>query len=132
MVKQIELPKKVQNAISMAKEAREEAEKTNERAQAALRVAAFMLTQERDLSLRDAAELLGISHQRVQQLVETRAKTYQDRAARRHDGCDGRMLEADRRHGGTLQFNGGPVQNVDHVVGFCEECGAQGRWTEPR
>ena len=66
----VKLPAKVQNAILLARGAREEAEHQQERAQAALRAAARVLTQSVGLSVRDAAELLGISFQRVHQLTE--------------------------------------------------------------
>lgn len=63
------LPIKVQNTVDEANAARVIAEATTETAGALMSDAALALTKDARLSVRDAAELLGISHQRVQQLV---------------------------------------------------------------
>jgi len=62
------LLKKVHEAIA----AREIAEGATDAASALMTTAAQSLTADAKLSFRDAAELLGISHQRVQQLVAQR------------------------------------------------------------
>jgi predicted RNase H-like HicB family nuclease/predicted transcriptional regulator len=63
------LPIKVQSTVDEANAARVIAEATTETAGALMSDAALALTKDARLSVRDAAELLGISHQRVQQLV---------------------------------------------------------------
>lgn len=63
------LPIKVQSTVDEANAARVIAESTTEIAGALMSDAALALTKDARLSVRDAAELLGISHQRVQQLV---------------------------------------------------------------
>jgi predicted RNase H-like HicB family nuclease len=63
------LPVKVQRAVDEANEARVIAVATTGTAGALMADAALALTKDARLSVRDAAEFLGISHQRVQQLV---------------------------------------------------------------
>ncbi len=63
------LPKRVKDAVGEARAAREAAEKSGARAQRAFRAAVKALTERLGLSVRDAAELLGVSHQRVQQVA---------------------------------------------------------------
>ncbi|MGD1014546.1 MAG: type II toxin-antitoxin system HicB family antitoxin [Acidimicrobiales bacterium] len=63
------LPPALLNAVHEAKAAREIAEGATATASDLMTTAARALTEEAKLSLRDASELLGISHQRVQQLV---------------------------------------------------------------
>lgn len=63
------LPKDLADLARRAQQARAEAERAGSKAHEQAARAAKELT-ERGLSRRDAAELLGISHQRVQQLLE--------------------------------------------------------------
>jgi len=63
------LPKDLEELARRAQQARADAERAGAKAQEQAARAAKALT-ERGLSRRDAAELLGISHQRVQQLLE--------------------------------------------------------------
>lgn len=64
-----QLPKDLAEVASRANQARSDAERAGAKAQEQAARAVRALT-ERGLSRRDAAELLGISHQRVQQLLE--------------------------------------------------------------
>jgi predicted RNase H-like HicB family nuclease len=64
-----QLPKDLAEVARRAQQARVDAERAGTKAQEQAARAARALT-ERGLSRRDAAEVLGISHQRVQQLLE--------------------------------------------------------------
>jgi predicted RNase H-like HicB family nuclease len=64
-----QLPRDVAEVARQANQARAEAEQAGAKAQEQAARAVRALT-DRGLSRRDAAELLGISHQRVQQLLE--------------------------------------------------------------
>jgi predicted RNase H-like HicB family nuclease len=68
---EIRLPPDLTAAIQRSRRTRERAEREREHAQEETRAAAKALIDE-GVSLRDAGELLGLSHQRVQQLVGTR------------------------------------------------------------
>jgi predicted RNase H-like HicB family nuclease len=68
-IRPVVLPVKVQSTVDEANAARVIAEATTATAGALMSDAALALTKDVRLSVRDAAELLGISHQRVQQLV---------------------------------------------------------------
>jgi predicted RNase H-like HicB family nuclease len=61
----------LRTAIQRSRRTRERAEREQENAQTQTRAAAEALVKE-GVSLRDAGELLGLSHQRVQQLVQAR------------------------------------------------------------
>ncbi len=65
----IRLPADLRTAIRRSRRTRERAEREHENAQEQTRAAAEALVDE-GVSLRDAGELLGLSHQRVQQLVQ--------------------------------------------------------------
>ena len=67
----IRLPADLRTAIQRSRRTRERAERERENAQDQTRAAAEALVDE-GVSLRDAGELLGLSHQRVQQLVQAR------------------------------------------------------------
>jgi len=64
-----QLPAPVVEAIEEAEAARNEADTASARAATAKAAAARALVREAHLSMRDAAEVLGVSHQRVQQLL---------------------------------------------------------------
>ena len=68
-LEEVRLPTEARDAIRRSRRARSEAEQQREEAQAATSEAARALVQELHLGLRDAGELLGLSYQRVQQLV---------------------------------------------------------------
>ena len=70
LIEQIRLPARVRTAISRSRTARRQAKRERDRAQLAMKAAAETLVEEVGLGLRDAGELLEISHQRVQQLVK--------------------------------------------------------------
>jgi predicted RNase H-like HicB family nuclease len=65
----VRLPEPARQAVARAREARQQAQQAQEAALAATRKAVRVLVHDGRLSTRDAAELLGISHQRVAQLV---------------------------------------------------------------
>jgi predicted RNase H-like HicB family nuclease/predicted DNA-binding protein (UPF0251 family) len=65
----VRLPAVVQNIVYEATAARAMADAATEAVGELTSAAALALTRDARLSLRDAAELLGVSHQRVQQLV---------------------------------------------------------------
>jgi predicted RNase H-like HicB family nuclease len=64
----VRLPEPARQAVATARQARQHAQQAREAALGATRKAARVLVHG-GLSTRDAAELLGISHQRVAQLV---------------------------------------------------------------
>lgn len=70
---EVHLPAEVRRELTRAHALRERSERAQRDARDALSVAAVDLTARFGLSRRDAAELLGLSHQRVQQLVDARS-----------------------------------------------------------
>lgn len=64
-----ELPDHVQESVQRALAEREIADAVNRSASDAVTEASVALVKDAHLSLRDAADVLGLSHQRVQQLV---------------------------------------------------------------
>ena len=66
---QIHLPRRARQALQRSATLRERARRDRAEAHAATADAASVLVDELDLGMRDAAELLGVSHQRVQQLL---------------------------------------------------------------
>jgi predicted RNase H-like HicB family nuclease len=69
LIEEIRLPGEARRAIRRSSAARLEAESGRERAQRATRAAAELLVKRLGLGVRDAGELLGLSYQRVQQLL---------------------------------------------------------------
>jgi predicted RNase H-like HicB family nuclease len=71
LIEEVRLPARVRSAISRSRTARRQARRERDRAQAVMKEAAETLVEDVGLGLRDAGELLEISHQRVQQLVKS-------------------------------------------------------------
>jgi predicted RNase H-like HicB family nuclease len=69
LVEDIRLPARVRSAVTRSRAARRQARRERAKAQAEMQKAAHVLVDRLGLGLRDAGELLDISHQRVQQLV---------------------------------------------------------------
>jgi len=69
VVEELRLPKPVQDRLARAIRGREQAEAAKEAALSMTREAAKALVRTSHLSTRDAAELLGLSPQRVQQVL---------------------------------------------------------------
>ena len=69
LVEELRLPHSARQAIRRSAAARVQAERGRENAQQATGAAAQLLVQRLGLGVRDAGELLGLSYQRVQQLV---------------------------------------------------------------
>jgi predicted RNase H-like HicB family nuclease len=67
---EIRLPARALRAVERSRRARRDADDERDKATAATVEAARTLVDELELGLRDAADLLGLSHQRVQQLVK--------------------------------------------------------------
>jgi predicted RNase H-like HicB family nuclease len=70
-LEEIRLPSHLLKAIRESRAARARAENERAKAHTVTAATARVLVKELDLGLRDAAELLGLSHQRVQQLVRS-------------------------------------------------------------
>jgi predicted RNase H-like HicB family nuclease len=68
-VEDVRLPACAEDALRRSSRARADAERRRTVAQAATARTAKILVEDLDLSLRDAGELLGLSYQRVLQLV---------------------------------------------------------------
>ena len=69
LVEEVRLPRRVRGAINASRARRLEVEQRRAEAHAATVRAARALVDDCHVGLRDAAELLGLSHQRVQQLL---------------------------------------------------------------
>lgn len=65
----VRLPKPIKASVERARKERAKAQAVQEEAAGATREAARALVEQGQLSVRDAADLLGLSHQRVQQLL---------------------------------------------------------------
>jgi predicted RNase H-like HicB family nuclease len=72
LIDDIRLPAKLRSSVRKARVARKRADTVQAKAQNSAASAARQLTGEMRLSLRDAGEVLGLSRQRVQQLVATK------------------------------------------------------------
>jgi predicted RNase H-like HicB family nuclease len=69
LVDHVKLPAAVRRALGRARAARRRLDRETRAAQLTTALAVERLVRQEGLSVRDAGELLGISHQRVQQLV---------------------------------------------------------------
>jgi predicted RNase H-like HicB family nuclease len=69
LIDQVRLPENIQVALDTAARDRTESHAAQQTAMASSREAARLLVNVAMLSRRDAAEILGLSHQRVQQLL---------------------------------------------------------------
>jgi len=69
LVEDVRLPAPVKATLELARKEREHAQAAQEAAAGATREAARALVKDGRLSVRDAADVLGLSHQRVQQLL---------------------------------------------------------------
>ena len=69
LVEDVRLPARAEDALRRSTRARAEAERRRQQAHAATTRTAKVLVEDLQLSLRDAGELLGLSYQRVLQLV---------------------------------------------------------------
>ncbi len=69
LVDNVKLPKPIEREVKRARRLRRDVEERSARAGAAARKAARALLKDMGLSVRDAGALLGMSGQRVQQLV---------------------------------------------------------------
>ena len=69
LVEDVRLPKSARDAIRRSRASRRRADQERQLAQRITAEAARTLVEELHLGLRDAGELMGLSHQRVQQLI---------------------------------------------------------------
>lgn len=69
LAEDIQLPKPVKATVDRARKQRAKAQAVQSAAADATHKAARALVEEGQLSVRDAADILGLSHQRVQQLL---------------------------------------------------------------
>jgi len=82
LIEDVRLPKGALMVLGDFKLSREAAERAAERAAALTQRAAVILTHDVRVSLRDAAELLGLSHQRVAQILQEKRDRDDDEARR--------------------------------------------------
>jgi predicted RNase H-like HicB family nuclease len=73
LVDEIRLPKTAQNLVRKVAQTRVRAEREQKQLQECTSAAAKILTQTMHIGVRDAGQLLGLSHQRVQQIVRKSA-----------------------------------------------------------
>ena len=65
----IRLPGPVRASLELARQALQHAQEARDAASGTTREAALALVRDGNLSVRDAADMLGLSHQRIQQLL---------------------------------------------------------------
>lgn len=82
LVEDIRLPADARRAVDASTEARAKADEVQRRAVDSTQRAVTKLTEELALSVRDVGELLGLSHQRVQQLASLRSPRATKKAPR--------------------------------------------------
>lgn len=75
LVEDVQLPPRVRTALNRTRTSRRQASREQDRAQESMRKTAHTLVDELGLGLRDAGELLEVSHQRVQQLVRPMSRS---------------------------------------------------------
>jgi predicted RNase H-like HicB family nuclease len=73
IVDDVQLPAKAQRAVKRAVAERERIQNESDQLQQRLKETIELLTEELGIGLRDAGRLLGMSHQRVHQICESRA-----------------------------------------------------------
>jgi len=71
LLEDVRLPRRASDAIRVSRQKRAQEEAVRDEARASTVRAARTLVNDLHLGMRDAAELLGLSHQRVQQLVRS-------------------------------------------------------------
>jgi hypothetical protein len=69
LVEDVQLPEPIKSLVSHARAERKKAHAAQQAAVASSRQAAGILVRELNMTLRDAADLLGLSHSRIQQLL---------------------------------------------------------------
>src|SRR3989442_7017567 len=74
LVDDVRLPSRLRASVKRARVEREKADQQHERAQRTAAKAATELTRDLHVSLRDAAQVLGLSRQRVQQLTARKSR----------------------------------------------------------
>lgn len=74
LIDEVRLPRKLRASVRKARLARTRADREQAKAITSAAHAAAQLTRDHRLSLRDAGEVLGLSRQRVQQLVATKKR----------------------------------------------------------
>ena len=77
LLEDIHLPPSAQRIVEASTSARAQVEELQRRAQDSTADAVRRLTRDLSMSVRDVGELLGLSHQRVQQLLASRRATSQ-------------------------------------------------------
>jgi len=82
LIDEVRLPARLRVTVRRAHRARKRADAEQARAQATAAEAATSLTEDLRLSLRDAGEVLGLSRQRIQQLVSGGGRKRKRSAAR--------------------------------------------------